>query len=40
MRQAWDGGTLNHVVKNNPMTATDAHISVIGHITPYELKRT
>jgi hypothetical protein len=39
LRVAWDGGRLQSVVKNNPMKATGAHISLIGHITPEELTR-
>lgn len=37
IRQAWDKGTLNTLIKNNQNRATDAHISIIGHITLYEL---
>jgi hypothetical protein len=39
IRQAWDGGNLNPLTKNNPIKATGAHISVIGHITRDELLR-
>lgn len=39
MREAWDSGNLNSLVKNSPATATDAHISVVGHITADELRR-
>lgn len=39
IRQAWDNGNLSTLTKNNPVTATDAHISIIGHITQDELKR-
>ena len=39
MRNAWDTGNLNTLVKNNPTKATDAHISIIGHITQEELLR-
>jgi hypothetical protein len=39
IRQAWDGGNLNVRTKNNPAKATDAHISMIGHITRDELLR-
>jgi hypothetical protein len=39
IRQAWDGGRLRTLTKNNPMKATDAHISVIGHVTKTELLR-
>ena len=39
MRSAWDSGNLRTLVKNNPLKATGAHISVIGHITRPELLR-
>ncbi|CAN5439702.1 hypothetical protein BH20ACT10_BH20ACT10_25530 [soil metagenome] len=39
IRQAWDGGRLAALTKNSPMKATDAHISIIGHITKTELMR-
>ena len=39
IRNAWDTGTLNTLVKNSPAKATDAHISIIGHITRQELLR-
>lgn len=39
IRQAWDTGHLRTLTKNNPATATDAHISIIGHITKSELLR-
>ena len=29
---------LQTLTRNNPITATDTHISVIGHITPDELR--
>src|SRR5262249_18393514 len=38
-RQAWDGGPLRTLVKNNPACATDAHVSLVGHITADELRR-
>jgi hypothetical protein len=37
IRQAWDGGKLSPLTRNNPITATNAHVSVIGHITRQEL---
>lgn len=37
LRLAWDTGDLRIVTKTCPDRATDAHISVIGHITPEEL---
>lgn len=39
VRQAWDGGSLNTLTKNSPARATDAHISIIAHITADELRR-
>lgn len=40
LRDAWDGkAVLSTLAKNEPLTATDAHISIIGHITTQELKR-
>jgi len=38
LRAAWDGQKLQSLSKNQPVTATGAHISVIGHITPEELR--
>jgi len=37
LRQAWDGGTLRTATKHNAERATEAYVSVIGHITPDEL---
>jgi len=39
VRQAWDGGNLNPLTKTNPIKATGAHVSIIGHITRDELLR-
>jgi hypothetical protein len=39
MRQGWDGHRLMTKTKNNPYTATGAHVSVIGHTTDDELRR-
>ncbi|MDQ3539502.1 MAG: YfjI family protein, partial [Chloroflexota bacterium] len=39
LRQAWDGKDLRSMTKNSPATATEPHISVIGHITRDELRR-
>jgi hypothetical protein len=38
IRKAWDGGKLATMTRNQPLSATDAHISVIGHITKDELR--
>jgi hypothetical protein len=37
IRQAWDDGDLSPLTKNNPITATGAHISLITFITRHEL---
>lgn len=40
LRQAWDGSKiLRTMTKNSPARSTDAHISVVGHITADELQR-
>jgi Protein of unknown function (DUF3987) len=39
IRQAWDGGRLRTLTRNSPLKATDAHISMIGHVTKTELLR-
>lgn len=38
MRQSWDGGALRVMTRTAPLKATDAHISIIGHISPDELR--
>jgi hypothetical protein len=39
IRDAWDRGDLNTMVKNSPAKATGAHVSIIGNITKEELLR-
>ncbi len=39
LRQAWDSGHLRTLTQKNPVAATGAHISVVGHITHEELER-
>jgi hypothetical protein len=39
IRQAWDDGRLQVMTRNNPMKATCAHVSIVGHITKAELLR-
>ncbi len=39
IRQAWDTGDLRAMTKNSPARATDAHVSIVGHITRDELLR-
>jgi Protein of unknown function (DUF3987) len=38
IRNAWDGNKLQSLTKNSPLSATGAHISIIGHITVDELR--
>jgi hypothetical protein len=38
VRQAWDSGDLRILTRSNPAKATEAHISIIGHITAQELQ--
>lgn len=39
VRQAWDRGSLRSLTKNSPARATNAHISIVGHITVEELRK-
>lgn len=39
LRQAWDGDRLQVLTRNSPMKATDAHVSIVGHVTRAELLR-
>ena len=39
LRCAWDDGNLSTVTKNSPARATDALISIIGHITLDEVRK-
>jgi hypothetical protein len=39
IRQAWDRGNLSSLTKNNPAKATDAHVSVLAHVTLGELTK-
>ena len=39
LRQAWDHGNLATLTRNNPLMATGAHVSLIGHTTAEELRR-
>jgi hypothetical protein len=39
LRQGWQSGDLNVITKGNALRATGAHISIIGHVTPEELRR-
>jgi hypothetical protein len=40
LRKAWDGGPLRTMTRANPLRATGAHVSLIGHITRQELSTT
>ena len=37
LREAWDSGNLNVMSRKDPLRATDAHVSICGHITREEL---
>jgi hypothetical protein len=39
IREAWATGTIGTLTKHNRSKATDAHISIIGHITRDELRK-
>jgi hypothetical protein len=39
IRNAWDDGNLRTLTKNSPIRATNAHVSIIGHITRHEARR-
>jgi hypothetical protein len=39
LRQAWDGSPLQPLTKNSQTYCNEPHISIIGHITPEELRR-
>jgi hypothetical protein len=38
IRCAWDTGTLKTLTKNDPVTASNTHICIVGHITQDELR--
>jgi Protein of unknown function (DUF3987) len=38
IRNAWDGGSLETMTANSKRLATDAHISIVGHITEDDLR--
>ncbi len=37
IRNLWDSGSARSLTKNSPLKTTDAHVSIIGHITKTEL---
>jgi len=39
VRKVWDTGNLQNLPQSKPMTATGAHIGIIGHITPDEYRK-
>lgn len=39
LRNFWDNGDAQTLTKNEPISTTNAHVSIIGHITPEELER-
>lgn len=39
IRQAWESGDLRTLTRNSPLTASDTHVSIIGHIVLEELRR-
>ena len=40
VRDAWDSGDLRVMTRKDPLKATGAHISLVGHVTADELRRT
>lgn len=40
IRDAWDGGTLRTLAKQEPAKATRPHVNIIGHVTREELRAT
>lgn len=39
LREAWDSGQMTTLTKKDAATATNAHVTIIGHITRDELRR-
>ncbi|AEE98008.1 DUF3987 domain-containing protein [Mahella australiensis] len=39
LRSAWDGTTLQSLTKNYQAVATNPHVSILGHISPQELRK-
>jgi hypothetical protein len=37
IRSAWDSGDMRSMTKNDPSRASGAHISIVAHVTKYEL---
>lgn len=38
VREAWDGDILRTLSRHSPLAATGAHIVIVGHVTPGELR--
>lgn len=38
LREGWDSGTLRTLTKNDPITATGAHVCIVAHVTADELR--
>ena len=38
LKQAWDGGDLGTLTKKSPITSSNPHICIVGHITQAELE--
>lgn len=38
LRQAWDDGAMATLTRSNPLRATNAHVSIVAHVTMTELK--
>jgi NrS-1 polymerase HBD domain len=39
LRQGWDSGELRVMTRHHPIQATSAHISILAHCTPHELRK-
>jgi hypothetical protein len=39
LRDLWDTGFVRNATKNSPLTATGAHVGIIGHVTIAEIQR-
>ena len=39
LRDAWENGDLRQTVKNSPLRATGAHVAIVAHVTPDELRK-
>lgn len=39
IRQAWESGDLHTLTRSNPLSASNTHVSIVGHIVQEELRR-